>query len=80
MTFGIMSFVYGWNNFLWPLIATNGNGARVLTVGIATFQSSFGTDWNLMMAGGVLSLLPLVLLFLIFQRYILSSIQLTSFR
>lgn len=80
MTFGIMSFVYGWNNFLWPLIATNGNGARVLTVGIATFQSSFGTDWNLMMAGGVLSLLPLVLLFLIFQRYILSSIQLTSFK
>jgi multiple sugar transport system permease protein len=80
MTFGIMSFVYGWNNFLWPLIATNGNGARVLTVGIATFQSSFGSDWNLMMAGGVLSLLPLVVVFLVFQRYILSSIQLSSFR
>jgi multiple sugar transport system permease protein len=80
LTFGIMSFVYGWNNFLWPLIATNGTGARVLTVGIATFQSSFGTDWNLMMAGGVLSLVPLVVLFLVFQRYILSSIQLSSFR
>jgi multiple sugar transport system permease protein len=79
-TFGIMSFVYGWNNFLWPLIATNGNGARVLTVGIATFQSNFGTYWNLMLAGGVLSLAPLVLVFLVFQRYILSSIQLTSFR
>jgi multiple sugar transport system permease protein len=80
ITFGIMSFVFGWNNFLWPLIATNGTGARVLTVGIATFQSNFGSDWNLMMAGGVLSLLPLVLLFLVFQRYILSSIQLSSFR
>lgn len=80
MTFGIMSFVFGWNNFLWPLIATNGNGARVLTVGIAAFQSSFGTQWNLMVAGGVISLLPLVLLFLVFQRYILSSIQLSSFR
>jgi multiple sugar transport system permease protein len=80
ITFGIMSFVFGWNNFLWPLIATNGTGARVLTVGIATFQSNFGSDWNLMMAGGVVSLLPLVLLFLVFQRYILSSIQLSSFR
>jgi multiple sugar transport system permease protein len=80
MTFGIMSFVYGWNNFLWPLIATNGNGAEVLTVGIAAFQSNYGTEWNLMLVGGVISLLPLVLLFLVFQRYILSSIQLSGFR
>lgn len=80
MTMGILAFVFGWNNFLWPLIATNGNSARVLTVGIAAFQSTFGTQWNLMIAGGILALLPLILLFLIFQRYILSSIQLSSFR
>ncbi|MCU1495230.1 MAG: binding-protein-dependent transport system inner rane component [Acidimicrobiaceae bacterium] len=80
MTFGIMSFVFGWNNFLWPLIATNSDSARVLTVAISAFQSSSGTQWNLLIAGSIFSLLPLVVLFLIFQRYILSSVQLSGFR
>jgi multiple sugar transport system permease protein len=80
MTFGIMSFVFGWNNFLWPLIATNSDSARVLTVAISAFQSSYGTQWNLLLAGSIFSLLPLVVLFLVFQRYILSSIQLSGFR
>jgi multiple sugar transport system permease protein len=79
-TLGILSFVFGWNNFLWPLIATNSQGTQVLTVGLAALQGSYGGQWNLLITGGVVSLIPLVVLFFVFQRFILSSIQLTSFR
>jgi multiple sugar transport system permease protein len=79
-TLGILSFVFGWNNFLWPLIATNSQGTQVLTVGLAALQGSYGGQWNLLITGGVISLVPLVILFFVFQRFILSSIQLTSFR
>jgi multiple sugar transport system permease protein len=79
-TLGILSFVFGWNNFLWPLIATNSQGNEILTVGLAALQGSYGGQWNLLITGGVISLIPLVILFFIFQRFILSSIQLTSFR
>ncbi len=77
-TVAVIAFVFGWNNFLWPLIATNSNGLRVLTVGVAALQSNLGTQWNLLMAGAMITLAPLLILFAIFQRQIVRSIQLTG--
>lgn len=74
----IIAFVFGWNNFLWPLIATNSNNLQVMTVGLANFNSSFGTQWNLILAGSMVALIPLVILFCIFQRQIVNSISLTG--
>lgn len=74
----IIAFVFGWNNFLWPLIATNSNDLQVMTVGLANFNSSFGTQWNLILAGSMVALIPLVILFCIFQRQIVNSISLTG--
>ena len=74
----IIAFVFGWNNFLWPLIAINSNELQVMTVGLANFKSSFGTLWNLILAGSMVALIPLVILFCIFQKQIVNSISLTG--
>jgi multiple sugar transport system permease protein len=73
-----IAFVFGWNNFLWPLIVTNSPSLKVLTVGIASFQSNLGTQWNLVLAGSLIALIPLLIIFAVFQKQIVRSIQLTS--
>ena len=73
-----IAFVFGWNNFLWPLIVTNSDNLKVLTVGIASFQSNFGTQWNLVLAGSLIALIPLLVVFAFFQRHIVRSIQITG--
>ncbi|QBD75606.1 carbohydrate ABC transporter permease [Ktedonosporobacter rubrisoli] len=77
-TLAVITFVQQWNNFLWPLIITNSQSMRVLTVGIASFQSSEGAQWHLMMAATFVALGPLLLLFFIFQKRIVQSIHLGS--
>jgi len=77
-TAGIIAFVFSWNNFLWPLIATNSNNLQVNTVAIANFSSNFGVQWNLVLAASLVALVPLVILFAVFQKQIVNSIQLTG--
>jgi multiple sugar transport system permease protein len=78
ITATLLAFVFGWNNFLWPLIVTNSNSLNVLTVGIANFDSNFAVQWNLILAGSLVALIPMVILFAIFQKYIVRAISLTG--
>jgi multiple sugar transport system permease protein len=78
ITATLLAFVFGWNNFMWPLIVTNSNSLNVLTVGIANFNSNFGVAWNLILAGALVALVPMVILFAIFQKHIVNSISLTG--
>ncbi len=78
ITATLLAFVFGWNNFLWPLIVTNSNHLNVLTVGMANFNSNFSVQWNLILAASLVSLIPMVILFSIFQKYIVRSISLTG--
>jgi multiple sugar transport system permease protein len=79
-TLAIITFVQAWNNFLWPLIITDTDNLRVLTVGIAAFQSNYGTQWNLMMAATFIALGPLLILFFLCQQHIVRSIHLSGFK
>jgi len=79
-TLGIITFVQQWNNFLWPLIITNTDNLKVLTVGIASFKSQFSAQWNLMMAATFIALGPLLVLFFLFQKHIVRSIHLSGFK
>lgn len=78
LTASVIAFVFGWNNFLWPLIVTNTTDLRVTTVGIANLQSNFTVQWNLVLAGSLIALVPMLIIFAIFQRQIVNSIQLTG--
>ena len=78
VTATLIAFVFGWNNFLWPLIVTDSTSKQVLTVSVAALQSSFGQQWNLVLAASLVALVPLLIIFALFQRQIVRSIQLSG--
>lgn len=78
VTATLIAFVFGWNNFLWPLIVTDTQAHQTLTVGLAALQSAFSDQWNLVLAGSLVALVPLLIIFVVFQKQIVRSIQLTG--
>ena len=75
IAFALVSISSHWNDFLWPLVITNGPQTRTLTVGLASFtqMGESGAEWSLLMAGTLLVAWPLLVLFLIFQRRFIAS-------
>ncbi|MCW1966911.1 MAG: carbohydrate ABC transporter permease [Anaerolineae bacterium] len=73
--FALVSLSSHWNDFLWPLVVTNSVETRTLTVGLASFtqMSESGAEWSLIMAGTLLVVWPLLVLFLVFQRQFIAS-------
>jgi multiple sugar transport system permease protein len=78
-TLTTFSFMGNWNSFLWPLIVTNSSEKMTLPVGLAAFQGMYGTDWPLLMAGSLLTLLPVILVFLACQKYFVEGMKLSGF-
>ena len=76
--FGILTFVWAWNDLLWPLIVTSSQEQRVLAVGLALFQGMFGSDYHLAMAAAVVANIPLVLIFILGQKHIVEGVALTG--
>jgi multiple sugar transport system permease protein len=77
-TLAVFAFMGQWNNFLWPLIVTNSNSMRTFTVGLRFFVDEYNTKYHLLMAGSVMSIIPIILVFIFFQRYFVRSIKLTG--
>ena len=77
-TLAALTFLDSWNNFLWPLIAIDSTNQMTLPLGLATFQGAHSTEWTLLMAGNVMSLLPMLVIFLVAQRYFVRSIAATG--
>lgn len=75
VAFALSSISFHWNDFLWPLVVTNSQSSRPLTVGLAVFTQlgEIGAQWPLVTAGTVIVVGPLLLLFLIFQRQFIES-------
>ncbi len=76
----IFTFISSWNNFLWPLIAVTGTDMMTIPVGVATVQSAYGVHYAQIMATSVLAALPLILLFVFFQRQIVQGIASTGIK
>ncbi|USK33108.1 carbohydrate ABC transporter permease [Bacillus sp. F19] len=76
----IFTILASWNDFLWPLTMTNSEDMRVLSVGIATFQGQHATDYPLLMAGALMATVPMILLFLFLQKYLIEGITLSGVR
>jgi multiple sugar transport system permease protein len=77
-TLAALTFLDSWNSFLWPLIAINSTSAMTLPLGLATFQGAHATEWTLLMAGNVMSLAPMLVVFLVAQRYFVRSVAATG--
>jgi len=70
---GIFTFMFQWVNFLWPLIITTTNDMKTLTVGVASLQGQFVTNWGVISAAAVMTMAPVIIIFLIFQRWFVQA-------
>lgn len=74
LAYGLVSISHHWNNYLWPLIVTNSEETRPLTVGLSIFASvDQGVDWSLINAATLMTSAPLLIAFLLFQRQFVQS-------
>ncbi|GAB6086560.1 carbohydrate ABC transporter permease [Alkaliphilus crotonatoxidans] len=79
-TLGVFSFMQSWNNFLWPLIIVSQREYMTLPLGLSMLQGRWETDWNLMMAGVVISVIPIISVYLFAQRYFIEGITLSGLK
>jgi multiple sugar transport system permease protein len=73
-TYGLFAFMSSWNSFLWPLVIIRSPEYMTLPLGLSTLNGEYNTEWNAIMAGSVLSIVPILLLYLVAQRHIVESI------
>jgi len=74
----IFAFLGSWNNFLWPLVVVDTESLKTLPLGIIEFQSQYTIQWNLLMVGASLSLIPVLAVYVVAQRWIVEGIALTG--
>lgn len=76
----IFTFVWSWNNLLWPLLVLSSTKLMTIPVGLASVQSAFGIQYAQVMASAILGALPLLVVFLLFQRRIVEGIANTGIK
>jgi multiple sugar transport system permease protein len=77
---GIFAFINAWIAFIWPLLVANDQLLFNMEVGLTAFQFKFSTDFGKLMAGSVISTLPMLVVFLILRRRIIESVALTGIK
>lgn len=76
--FVIIKFMWAWNQFLWPLIIGQQQEMFTVTVGLAFFSGQWYTDWNMITTATVFSMLPMIVIFIVLQRYLVQGIVLSG--
>lgn len=79
-TVAVFAFMYSWNNFLWPLVVIRSPELMTLPLGLSTLQGQFTTQWDVVMAGSVVSIVPIALVYLLAQRHIIAGIAHTGIK
>lgn len=74
------TFMGQWKNFMWPLIVANSEEMMPLPVLLASFKGLYSTDWSLLMAGGIIVLIPMIVVFVAAQKYFVEGIQLGALK
>ncbi len=76
----IFIFLGNWTAFIWPLIVTNSPDLYTLPVGLTTFSVEQSVEWELIMTGAALATIPTLIVFLVFQRYIIRGVVMTGLK
>ncbi|NLG70267.1 MAG: carbohydrate ABC transporter permease, partial [Firmicutes bacterium] len=79
-TVAIFAFLWTWNDFLGPLIYLHSREKFTLALGLRAFQQATTTQWNLLMAGSLIVMLPVLVLFFLLQRYFVQAVMLTGLK
>ncbi|WP_416147541.1 carbohydrate ABC transporter permease [Salipaludibacillus sp. HK11] len=72
----ILQGLNSWNNFLWPLIVLRSNEMFTLPIGLATLLTPYGNNYDVLLAGSVMTIVPIVILFIFFQRFFVAGLTL----
>ncbi len=76
----IFQFMTAWGDFIWPLVVTNSQKMFVLELGLSRFRGQFSDDYGLMMTGATLGIVPVMIVFLVFRRYIIEGMTLSGIK
>jgi len=79
-TLAIFTFLQQWNNFIWPLIVISSSDMRTLPLALSVLNGQFGTKFAMVMAGAVVTTTPMLIVFLVFQKYFIKGIALTGIK
>jgi multiple sugar transport system permease protein len=79
-TLGLFTFVYSWDEFLWPLVAINSVEMRTMTTGLTLFNNEFFSQWQYIATGSTILFIPILILFLLTQRYFVEGIAITGMK
>jgi multiple sugar transport system permease protein len=79
-TLAIITFLTSWNDFLWPLLILNDRTLQTLPVGLATIQGQYSFDYGKLMAGAVVTAVPVLILYMFLQRYIIQNVAMTGLK
>lgn len=79
-TFGIFAFMASWNSFLWPLVIISSEELMTLPLGLANLHGQYTTQWNLVMAGATISVVPILAVYLIAQKHIVRGVAMSGIK
>jgi multiple sugar transport system permease protein len=76
----IIKFMWNWNEFFWPLVVINSPNMRVVTMGLMGFSNMYFIEYNLLTAAAVLSILPILFIFLTLQRWVVQAVVMSGLK
>lgn len=80
VAFGVLATVWSWRDMLWPLVVNTDPAAQTLAVGLANLRGQYLTEYPVLMAGSLMATVPLIVVFLLFQRQFISGIALSGLK
>lgn len=79
-TLAVFAFMGSWNSFLWPLVVLRSPEVQTLPVALAGLQGQFTTQWDVVMAGSIVSILPMLAIYLFAQKYVIQGVANTGLK
>jgi ABC-type glycerol-3-phosphate transport system permease component len=76
----IIKFIWSWNEFFWPMVVTTSPQMRVVTIGLTSFTNMYFIEYNLLTAAAVLSVLPILLIFVLLQRWVVQAVVMSGLK
>lgn len=79
-TLAVFAFMSSWNSFLWPLVVIRSSELMTLPLGLATLRGQYTTEWDVVMAGSIISIVPIAIIYLFAQRHIIEGMSHTGLK
>jgi ABC-type glycerol-3-phosphate transport system permease component len=76
----IIKFMWSWNEFFWPMVVTSSREMKVVTIGLMSFTNMYFTEYNLLTAAAVLSILPILVIFIALQRWVVQAVVMSGLK